>query len=277
MATGSFQNMSEAQDPQIYTGSDAVELKYGYLAMISSYIFFQILNVIVYLIGPPKVVSKVSEDRWRNLFISWFHALICGTWDILCFILYPEMLDDLIIFINYPTYLVVGISTGYFVYDLIDIILHKRFFMNWEVSLHHLAVISMFWYNLHMRMCIGYNVVALLAEVNSFFLHSRKLLQMMNVGFNHWFYKLVALLNLVTFAFCRGWSLSRITFGMWIEGFRVPTVYFRTLMGSMFIMNGINPVLFWRLLKSDFLRSLEKKKLKVNGNNNVAENHLKSN
>lgn len=114
----------------------------------------------------------------------------------------------------------------------------------------------MFFYNVVSCRCIGYNVVALLAEVNSFFLHTRKLLQMHNFSFTHWGYRLNAVLNIVTFAVCRGYGLGRITYGMVSESdrSRVPPVYFGALCFSMFIMNFLNPILFCILLKNDFLR-----------------------
>jgi len=134
----------------------------------------------------------------------------------------------------------------------------------------------MFWYNFHERICIGYNVVALMAEINSFFLHSRKLLQMYQVGFDTRLYKAVAYVNLVTFLSCRMTSVGRIFYGMFTEAHRVPTVYFFFLRFSMVVMAVINIVLFWRLFQTDILRTHEKvikdKTItvsKVNGNNNL--------
>jgi hypothetical protein len=134
----------------------------------------------------------------------------------------------------------------------------------------------MFWYNFHFRICIGYNVVALLAEINSFFLHSRKLLQMCQVGFDTRLYKAVAYINLVTFPLCRMTSNGRILYGMLTEAHRVPTIYFFVLCFSMIIMTGINIILFWRLFQTDILRTHQKvikdKTItvsKVNGNNNL--------
>ncbi|KAJ8313088.1 hypothetical protein KUTeg_010461, partial [Tegillarca granosa] len=149
-------------------------------------------------------------------------------------------------------------------------------FFLWNVG--YFMVTSMFWYNFHGRMCIGYNCLALMAEINSFFLHSRKLLQMNNFSFDHWFYKIITLLNLFTFSTCRGFSISRIIYGMLTESHRVGFIYLVTLSMSMFVMTVINLVLFWRLLKSDLLRgSKPKVKLedKANGNHNY--NHIKLN
>ena len=45
-----------------------------------------------------------------------------------------------------------------------------------------LQVAGMFFYNVVMSKCIPFNGIALWAEINSFFLHSRKLLQLFNVN-----------------------------------------------------------------------------------------------
>lgn len=126
-------------------------------------------------------------------------------------------------------------------------------------------------------MCIGYNVVALMAEINSFFLHSRKLLHMLKFKFENRFYLTICIVNLLTFASCRGWSLWTLSVAMFTESqySQVPRVYWWCLAASILIMNLINPVLFWRLLKNDILRNIKhwtkggnSTKTLMNGNNN---------
>ena len=139
----------------------------------------------------------------------------------------------------------------------------------------------MFWYNFHAKMCIGFNAVALMAEINSFFLHSRKLLQMTKFPYDHWFYKSVIYLNLSTFLVCRGYSCARITISIFTEGYMVPRGYLICIGIAMFVMNCINPVLFWRLFRNDVLRNwsgkqMDKKEMLQNGNNNLITNNIKS-
>ncbi|PAA89009.1 hypothetical protein BOX15_Mlig017238g1 [Macrostomum lignano] len=240
--------------------TDVVSVQGGYGVMIGTIIFFNILNRIVSYIGVPVAVVKHAVNKeeeawkWKNLLLSWIHAFIVGLWDILCFYYYPEIWQDLITHITPFTYYMVAVSTGYFMYDFGDLIVQKKVLEMWQLTLHHIAVTSMFFYNLTTRRCVAYNVVALMAEINSFFLHSRKLMQMQQFKFSSPIYQANALVNLVTFLFCRGFGLGRITYGMIVEGHRVDSVYFYTLTGSMFIMNMINPGLFIILLKNDFLR-----------------------
>lgn len=103
--------------------------------------------------------------------------------------------------------------------------------------------------------CIAYTVVALLVEVNTIFLHTRKLMQLTGVSFSHPVYKFNAAVNLVTFAGFRGYSLARITWGMYSEPETISTFFYYMLVASMLIMNLLNPILFYILLRNDFLRS----------------------
>lgn len=66
-----------------YANNVKVDVRFGYLTIFSTIIIFHSLNKLVArYVGTPK---SVKEDpwRWRNLFISWIHGMICGTWNIL--------------------------------------------------------------------------------------------------------------------------------------------------------------------------------------------------
>lgn len=103
--------------------------------------------------------------------------------------------------------------------------------------------------------CIAYTAIALLVEVNTIFLHIRKLMQLRGVPFNRPAYRVIAAINLLTFAVFRGYSLFRITWGMYWEPEKISYHYYYMLVVSMFIMNILNPILFYILLRNDFLRS----------------------
>ena len=55
---------------------------FGAGVMISSILFFLSLNLLVTVIGAPTYI-RADFWKWRNLLISWIHALIVGIWDIL--------------------------------------------------------------------------------------------------------------------------------------------------------------------------------------------------
>ena len=148
----------------------------------------------------------------------------------------------------------------------------------------------MFFYNLVNCEWLGFNIIALLVEVNSFFLHQRKLLQMLGTPYTSRFYRITVHLNIITFAVFRSIPLVAIMWAMsqWYN--LVTRVYFLCLTAAMFVMIVMNPILFMRLLRSDYLRgrssprqgqeSRSGVKVAVNGNNNNLEgggmkNHVK--
>lgn len=127
-----------------------------------------------------------------------------------------------------------------------------------------LQVIPVLLYNTFANQCIGYQIVSFIAEVNSIFLHARKLLQMSQVSWTGGLYRAVSLVNFITFAFCRSMPFFVIVNGMYTEGFRISTFNFVMLSITMALWAVLNPILFWRLLKSDVLRRKDR-----NGNDNI--------
>jgi len=102
---------------------------------------------------------------------------------------------------------------------------------------------------------IGHTVVGLVVEVNSVFLHLRKLMQIMHIGFKHPLYRIVCFINLISFVICRfAFSLTLISHGLFVYRYRMSTFYFSMLLPTVVIMWIINVVLFWRLFTNDMLR-----------------------
>lgn len=69
----------------IFDPLNKVNHNYGYCMFLGSILSFTLINIVVSRIGPPKSV-KGDPWRWNNLFISWIHAAICGTWDLIWFV-----------------------------------------------------------------------------------------------------------------------------------------------------------------------------------------------
>jgi len=107
----------------------------------------------------------------------------------------------------------------------------------------------------HLRTCryVAYSVVALLAEVNTIFLHFRKLLQMAGVAFTHLLYRVNAAVNIFTFVSCRFVCLIWIGYGVIFWRSRITWSYLFAISSATVVMYIINVVLFWRLLCSDVL------------------------
>ena len=55
---------------------------YGYVGITLTLCLFQIIHVVLSGMDAPKQLT-VPFHTWKNLVISWTHALIVGTWDLL--------------------------------------------------------------------------------------------------------------------------------------------------------------------------------------------------
>jgi len=66
-----------------YERLEPIPASYGVAGIILSIAFFQTLNQTVLWIGCPRAVGRDNAYwKWRNLGVSWVHALIVGVWDI---------------------------------------------------------------------------------------------------------------------------------------------------------------------------------------------------
>ena len=71
--------MAEVVD---YERLEPIPASYGCAGIVLSIAFFQTLNQTVLRGGCPKAVGRENYWKWRNLVVSWMHALIVGVWDI---------------------------------------------------------------------------------------------------------------------------------------------------------------------------------------------------
>lgn len=128
-------------------------------------------------------------------------------------------------------------------------------------------VILCFGYNVVFRIYIPYNIVALMVEVNSIFLHGRKLMQLQKWSFNHWQYKLVVGFNLLTFVLYRMYAVLHIAIDLPIRWNALTVTYQVFMTATMIVLSIINCILLWRIFKNDVLRQFvrSKHKTSVNG------------
>ena len=125
------------------------------------------------------------------------------------------------------------------------------------------------------RANVGYATVGLMTEVNSVFLHARKLMQLQKWPFDHSLYRSVIVLNFLTFIIFRIVGLFIVLLALLIET-RVTWPLFTHMWVVMILMFIINFILLWRLVKNDCLRSWRKKsKVEMNGNYNTLNKTLK--
>ena len=114
-------------------------------------------------------------------------------------------------------------------------------------------------------------------QVNSIFLHGRKLLQLHGWPVNHAFYMAAAAMNILTFPYFRLYVVGLIGWGVYLEWDRMTVTYHYFITPTMIVMMLINIVLFWRLIKSDILRRYRQAgKCKANTNGHVSNGTVKN-
>lgn len=101
---------------------------------------------------------------------------------------------------------------------------------------------------------IGFSVVALLVELNSVFLHLRQLLRMASMA-KGTTYRVNSIVNLGTYVVFRINTLAWMTRWLVLNRDKVPLLAYTLGSVGMAIMTVMNIVLFYRLLRSDFLKS----------------------
>ncbi|XP_030634485.1 TLC domain-containing protein 2 [Chanos chanos] len=203
---------------------------------------------------PIAETARRNVWKWRNISTSFVHSLITGVWAVLCFYLHPQMAEDLIETHSVFSHALVSVSIGYFIYDFLDMILNQKISQSWELLFHHTVVITCFGIAVLSCRYVGFAVVALLVEINSVFLHLRQVLRMASMG-KTTLYRVNSMINLGTYVIFRINTLAWMTRWLVLNRDNVPLFSYTVGSVGLAIMTAMNIVLFYRLLRSDFLKS----------------------
>ncbi|KAG7478770.1 TLC domain-containing protein 2 [Solea senegalensis] len=214
--------------------------------------FFRLVNAGVSQLPMPNPARR-NAWKWRNISTSFVHSFITAIWGVLCFFLHPQMAEDLIETHSVFSHALVSFSIGYFIYDFLDMVLYQKLTQSWELLFHHIVVITCFGLSVLSGHYIGFAVVALLVELNSVFLHIRQLLRMAGISAGT-LYRVNSMINLGTYVVFRINTLAWMTRWLVLNRDKVPLLAYTLGSVGMAIMTVMNIVLFYRLLKSDFLK-----------------------
>ncbi|CAF2698139.1 unnamed protein product [Rotaria sp. Silwood2] len=242
--------------------------------ILSSYWFFTILNQMI-------IPNKIDKTNWLkyNILLSCIHAAICSLLLIIGVLRAPEIFQDPLSHANHFNYALISFSTGYFLYDFIDCIKSSTS-STIAFLFHHIIVMAFFIHVLFYTRNIGYAIYGLSIEVNSFFLHARRVLRWHSPIFKSIYYNnllkiFIDIGNYITFILFR--------FGIVIVGLRAlfiqrnrlnPFVLIFTTMASSAI-GILNIVLFYRLVKNQLMRKLKIKQEKQNEDTiSIANNEI---
>jgi len=120
--------------------------------------------------------------------------------------------------------------------------------------LHHIVVFGCFGIAAHTKVYVPYAVISLIIEVNSMCLHGRALLLLTGWSKQSPLFRVVAVLNLVTYIFFRICVLGWMTRWLTLHRDDLPLVMFTIGSVGLATIVAINIVNFYRVLMSDFLK-----------------------
>ncbi|TRZ04333.1 hypothetical protein DNTS_008648 [Danionella cerebrum] len=108
---------------------------------------------------------------------------------------------------------------------------------------------------------VGFAVVALLVEINSIFLHLRQVLRMASLA-RTTLYRVNSMINLGTYVVFRINTLAWMTRWLVLNRQLIPLFSYSVGSVGLAIMTAMNIVLFYRLMRSDFMKSSREKDLR---------------
>lgn len=214
-------------------------------------LLFRAVDQLLQRLPVPKVVQQEEFRawRWRNLSVSMVHSLVTGTWAVAGSLLWPDTLKDLHMYHTPLSYLLVCVSTGYFLQDACDIIYSGHARGSWEFLLHHALVLSCFMYTLCTHVYVAGAVIALFVEVNSVTLHLRLLLKLAYAQSTR-LYQINKVVNIVTYVLFRLFTQFYLTWYIIHNYSKLDNPQF--FLVCMIIMNIMILIYFYRLLRTDF-------------------------
>ncbi|XP_066520227.1 TLC domain-containing protein 2 [Hoplias malabaricus] len=222
--------------------------------------FFRVVNYSFGKLPVPETAQR-NTWKWRNISTSFVHSFITGIWAVLCFCMHPQMAEDLIETHSVFSHSLVSVSIGYFIHDFLDMVLHQKINQSWELLFHHIVVITCFGISVLTFRYVGFAVVALLVEINSIFLHLRQMLRMACVS-KSVLYRVNSMINLGTYVVFRINTLAWMTRWLVLNREHIPLLSYTVGSVGLAIMTVMNIVLFYRLLRTDFLKSSREKEVK---------------
>lgn len=235
--------------------------------ILSSFCFFKKLNRMIKKNDIDKKDIKINWLR-QNTLLSFIHAFICSILIIIGILRAPEMFDDPLSHSNHFNYALIAFSIGYFLYDFIDCINNSTSSIL-PILIHHIIVITFFTHVLFHTRTIGYAIYGLSIEINSIFLHARRLLRWYSpITRSNYYNNLLKISvdigNYITFILFRFGIVIVGLHALYIHRNRMHViVHLFTVLISIAI-GILNIVLFYRLSKTQFFGKSKMKQEKQN-------------
>jgi len=248
--------------------------------ILSSYIFFFIIDRTTKSMSKNNNRNDIKND-WlkQNTLISFIHSTICSIWIIIAVLRAPEMLDDPLSHINFFNYSLIAFSVGYFLWDFFDCVKNAAS-STFVILIHHIIVIIFFTQIIHRTRNIGYGIHALSLEINSVFLHARRLLRWYSPVSSSIYYKKILKLfidigNYITFILFRFGIVIIGLRALYIQSNRLDRMTLILTVMSVSAIGILNLVLFYRLIKNQIKQKSKTKENKlIEDNILMTDNHV---
>ncbi|XP_078357008.1 TLC domain-containing protein 2-like [Oculina patagonica] len=242
---------------------DVFRLPDGSYEILGFFVVFRVLHFFLtnYTPIPSSLATTTPRKIWlfRNVSVSFIHSCISAVLSVYSFFDDPSMLTDMLTAWSGKAFVLVAMSTGYFLHDFFDTLIYDAR-KSLPLLLHHVVVCSAFCLAIFNKMYIAFGVCSLLMEVNSVFLHFRQLMNFHGVSKTSLLYQVNGILLLITFV------NFRFLTGAWMTNYVIqhrnvlPFWHFMLSAVGMAIVTVLNIGLFMHLWRSDFKREQTKQR-----------------
>ncbi|TKR93343.1 hypothetical protein L596_007817 [Steinernema carpocapsae] len=206
------------------------------------------------------------NKKWRisNELVSLVHSVVSGFWALYCLLILQKLIEDLVNFDDYRPRLLLFVTTGYMIHDLVDLLINERSVRILELLFHHVIVLAAFSVYYFTGQFLGVVVCGLLMELNSIFLHSRSLMNLYGVSKKSTGFRVVALLNIASFMVFRmavsGYLVYWQVTQAWSQKWYITLVTFIVI----FSLATTNSILCYRVMAADGLCGKKRRRPRPN-------------
>ncbi|KAE9551692.1 hypothetical protein FO519_005097 [Halicephalobus sp. NKZ332] len=194
-----------------------------------------------------QVVPPNKKWRISNEAVSLIHSAISGAWALYTIVNY-RVFDDMVMFRNQFALYLIYMSFGYIAHDLVDLLINERSVRIIELLFHHVMVIVAFMTTLVTQKFLAVVIFGLLMEVNSIFLHSRSLMNLYRQPKTSVGFKMIALLNIVSFMIFRIAVSVYLLKWQFTEAWKMEWYYTVVTFIVIVSLSTVNTILLYRVI-----------------------------
>ncbi|XP_072042474.1 TLC domain-containing protein 2-like [Amphiura filiformis] len=245
-----------------------------FMSFLGFFKFNQMLNSQSCFIPVPAKYAGSTPYKWSNEVGSFINAVLVSLLGVYCMYQTPEYFIERVLTTTTLGEVIVGILTGYYIYDSIDLVKYQGIQATWPVVLHHVLMTYIgLGYCLYHHQLVGYSMLACLIDVNSIFLHGRVLLLMYGYSKTSLVYRLNSVFTFVTYVVFRLGCLLLLIHSVMDDCPRLTLLWCYWFRFASVTLLVINLILFYRLIRSDLItksnKGIDNDNIMVPNNNHV--------